>query len=166
MARDEKKVAEARRLREEGALLVEIAATFGVSESTARRWVDPEVASRDRQTSRAWKKEHAQEARRVDRERCRDATLRGRCAGCGGLMGIGRFADGVCSGCRSDRRRQRAERIVSLWAAGAPAKSIAADLGMSSVGYLRVEIDRLRKEGWDLPLRRSRTATPARVGAL
>lgn len=52
---DEREHAQA--MRDQGATLKQIAATFGISVSTACRWVNPEAAENCRAASRRWKRE-------------------------------------------------------------------------------------------------------------
>ena len=60
--------AEARRMRDEGVTLADIANALGVSTSTIFRWTSWGAAERQREASRRWKDEYREEYRHKDRE--------------------------------------------------------------------------------------------------
>lgn len=142
------------RLRGEGLSYAQIGRALGVSKSTARRWVNPEVAARERAARRAWDWRY-----REWNGRRRDAW-RARCQECGRPMGAGsgdpsrRAAR--CEHCRRvrGRRRVRARRrvIASGWQAGASLVEIAARVG-STASSIGAEVSRMRRDGWTLEYR-------------
>lgn len=110
----------------------------------------------DRAASRAYKNTHREQLREHAHVYLR--ARRGRCQDCGGLMGIGYAADGICMACRKRARHERALLIVDLWAQGIALREIVSRLGFGSVSRLGAEMTWLRKQGYDLPHRRPRRA--------
>lgn len=68
-------VAEARRLRDADISFGQIAEILGVSATTVQKWLDPELARRQREAAKRWKVEKRQQAEEVRRRR-RDAAVR------------------------------------------------------------------------------------------
>ena len=100
--------------------------------------------------------------RRFCSENCRKrhqerTTGRGVCAKCGGPTARKR-AYRYCRECRAqletDRVAARAEQIVAWWAEGRTLSQIGELLGWTQ-NHAHVEINRLRRAGYDLPFRRS-----------
>jgi len=149
---DDARIAEAHRMRADGALLREIADTFGVATSTALRWTKPGEMERSRASAREWKARNAERNRAAYNAYNADPKNRGRCLTCRGLMGVGHHQDGECRSCATARVHERALHIVEMWAQGDSGHEIAASLGFTE-GYLSVEIGRLRRKGYSLPYR-------------
>lgn len=64
-----------------------------------------------------------------------------------------------CLNCyRSEQKRERFERwarIATLWAEGVPMRDICPQVNRLTVNSLKVEMDRMKKAGWNLPPRRA-----------
>lgn len=94
--------AQAREMRDRGMLLREIAAHFGVAESTVLRWMDPAQAESDRAASRARKERY-----------------RGVCVDCGAATSYDSdmVACERCRGCRhrfaTENARWRPDRMIA-----------------------------------------------------
>ncbi len=149
------KRAEARRLRDEGLTLDQIATRMGYAHASGatRLLMHPEtLRARNRRSNatraaakRAWENEHD----------------RGKCA-CGAALTIGarRRGTATCRSCyveiQTVGRAMRQERIAEMWAAGETLRSIADALGATakSIGS---EMARMRAAGWDLPRRHNWT---------
>lgn len=152
MTRDEK-VAKARELRDEGLSQSEIARRVGVTPSAVFKWLNPdrarEYARRDRarpgrqESKNAWL-----------RERDRSPEGRSICETCGGLCGIASRKHGYreCMACKRLRRKTRGHEIERLWAEGRTLREIRERFGWSA-GRIAMEMDWLRKNGFDLPYR-------------
>ena len=149
MTRDEK-IAEARRMRDEGATLVVIAEALGYrSVSAAWRLLNPEahraIEAKRGPAKRAWENEHDH----------------GRCP-CGAQMGVGTARRGakLCCACRDEvrsvERAMREERIAAMWADGLTLRQIAVALG-STPAAINVAIVQMRANGWDVPRRHNWT---------
>jgi IS30 family transposase len=139
-------------MRAAGASIQEIADEFGVSKSTACRWVNPRAAEVARQKAREWKDAHREANRARDREERRSLDYRGRCIECGGPMGTSHREDGTCSGCIASRRVARWERIEAMWAEGLSLAEIGAELGWAAK-TLSSELTVMRQEGRNVPHR-------------
>ena len=139
--------AEAKRLREEGLSYREIGELFGVTPSAAAKACNRE---RYRELNRQW---NAQPERKAAKRRWAQENP-GTCEVCG--VRTQRKSHSRCFEHHivREQRRVRAEWIVARWAEGWTGRQIAEALGWSP-DHLGVEIDRLRKEGYDLPYRRS-----------
>lgn len=95
------------------------------------------------------------------RKRFCDEAHRARCVDCGARLTAGSgWLKRTYERCRSceigrvnARRRERRETIQRMWADGAHAREIAAALG-STANAISVEIHSMRRDGWDLPIRR------------
>jgi DNA-binding MarR family transcriptional regulator len=122
------KVAKARELREQGALLREIAAELGVAVSTAGTLLsDPDGA----------------------KLRARKDSYRGTCEKCGtatdGSNGPG-AAPALCCECTAHRHDERNHRIFDAWNAGDNAIVISAREGLSQTAVLSL-LDTYRQKG-------------------
>jgi transposase len=150
----EEKIAEARRMRASGALLREIADRLGCGKTTALRWTSEYQADRDRLAARAWKRRNHEGV--IAYGRAGGGKHRYTCPKCGHVGPLGSaHADGTpiydgssCRGCKDIRR----EEIVRRWAEGWTTKAIAESLGIT-LGFMKVEMVRMREEGYDLPYR-------------
>jgi len=140
------RVTTAQRMRAEGCKLREIALRFDVSISTVHRWVVPGSWERARQYRRAHAEEHKAHNRRYAHEK------RGICDGCGSQMGVGYSRDGLCLGCRRERRERKRGTIQHLWIAGATIRQISEAVD-TTPGAIGVEMAHMRRDGWDLPFR-------------
>lgn len=93
-------------------------------------------------------------------KRANENTHRARCVDCGSPRaagtGYGDGHPGCCAECRDRRRREahelRDKRIERWWNDGLAMREIAERLGWT-LNHLRVEMDRLRRRGYDLPYR-------------
>jgi transposase len=156
----EEKITRARELREQGMSMPRIGCEIGVSDSCVWKWLNPEKAQELQHKydktpqraaqKRAWAEHH----------------YRRPCAACGALMGVGVHRKGstLCRTCwvasENARTHRRRERIALMWNAGASVSRIARALDTTS-NTINVEIDRMRKDGWDVPHRRPRRAKAA-----
>jgi hypothetical protein len=138
------RVAEARRLRDRGMLLRELAAHFGVALQTVQVWIsDP-----DGTAARARKDRYAGTC-----EVCGAATT-----GCEGPA----KAPKRCAKhppaephlARIAATRPKYERMVEMWNADEPVERIAAELG-TTAKTVRAQLYRLRCRGWDVKHRRT-----------
>lgn len=147
-----------RRMYVAGYTLAAIAAERGYSPTKVRDLLDPRFKDRRREASRLYKQNNIEEVRRKNRE-YNDAN-RATCIECGGSMGSGsghrqnRGAIGVCRPCRTAAKEKRWRVIEGLWAEGKTFGQIAAEIGIKG-GHLGVELDRMRKAGWNVPYRRT-----------
>jgi biotin operon repressor/ribosomal protein S14 len=142
------KIAEAHRLRKRGWTYQRIGDRFGVSHAAVWKWLHPELV--------------VELNRRDDPDRTRrrrwegSGKGRGTCDRCGGPKGIGCYRYSLCRQCYADQNAERVHerglRIVQWWAEGQTRAEIAAQLGWGT-NHLSVELDRLRKAGYDLPKR-------------
>lgn len=143
-----KQIARAGELRAQGLTYAEIGARLGVDKSAVWKWLHQERAAEwrlrddpDRTRRRAW--EHS-------------AKGRGTCARCGRLKGFSSYKNLHCHRCRveldAERVDARGQLIVAMWAEDRSRREIAAQLGWTT-NHVSVEVDRLRKKGYDLPKR-------------
>lgn len=147
MTRDERKI-KALELVASGASLAAAGREVGVARNTVWYWLHPEVARADNAARHGDKLKWAHEH---DRKRCP----------CGASIGIGVHRDprhkGHCSACRLEmdavRRAWRCQTIYEMWHEGFTLLGIALELG-STPGSINVSINRMRREGWDMPYRR------------
>ena len=175
--RDER-IRVAHRLRDQGLSYRRIAQALSVDRSTVYRWCNPERLPHYLALTREWRAAHPErvaeyktveyrkQARaRRERERGReratvqlanvDGARRAVCPGCGGPMEPRSSMCRACSMKRTSRiATERRQRIADLWATGASRRQVAADLAMT-LGSVSVQMDRMRRAGWALPLRKS-----------
>ena len=142
---------EAIRLREQKYWSVaRIAAHLGVACSTVYYWLNPELAGRQRRSSREAKRRRRPELAEYNKRYSEDH--RERCVGCG-LRRLYRQARGdLCRACIVARKEARWQQIQAMWANGQSILQIANALGISK-GHLGVEMVAIRRAGWDLPYR-------------
>ncbi|HKN43832.1 MAG TPA: hypothetical protein VJW23_07895 [Propionibacteriaceae bacterium] len=126
-----------------------IAERFGVSVTTAQRWVNPDYAERDRQVCREYKDRNREAIRAQNRAYKWEQRVS--CPQCGNKM---LPESTLCEGCRDDEVDHRARQIETWWAEGLTQREIADRLGWT-VAHVGVEINILREKGYDLPYRRS-----------
>lgn len=154
MTRDEK-VAEAQRLRAEGLTLQAIGDRFGATHTCVWRWLNPE------RSAEHVRKQNARPERRAAKRAWEREHDRGECP-CGATLAVGARRKGieVCRDCHDEMQAvgtaMRRERIRDLWEAGATRKEIVQALASTSPS-IQTEMARMRREGWELPLRRNWT---------
>jgi transposase len=145
--------AQAQALRAQGLKYREIGERMGESKKQAWTRCNRE---REREHTRRYKAGHREQIREYDHHFKREN--RAECPRCGHIYGIGsgtkngpaqRISFANCPGCAQEKR----ERIAELWHQGASTTQIAAEIG-TTAGTVRVEIARMREDGWDLPYRR------------
>ena len=126
----------------------------GLCSACYSRWrrQDPVVAEGFRAASRRWKAEHPERVKAQHRAYAADPANRGTCHGCGGLMGLGTFADGFCATCTADRVHLRRMELVELWSEGLAIRQIADYFGWTA-NHMNVEIVHARRAGYNLPYR-------------
>jgi DNA-directed RNA polymerase specialized sigma24 family protein len=154
MTRDEK-IAEARRLRDEGFTWAAAGRQLGVAGPTVWKWLHPE-RTREWNARDNANPDRVAEKARWWREYTDDPENRKRCPACGGpthLYVVQSENPGICRSCVVARKERRRAGIVEGWGEGLTLRAIAARLGSTpeSVG---VEMVRMRAEGYDLPRRR------------
>lgn len=148
MTRDEK-IATAVRLREAGLSSRDIGRYLGVTGSCVLNWLHPERA-----------KEYARRGNADStRKRAWDERNRKRCA-CGAWMSaksaLKTGGPTVCRDCHREqvalKRVWREQDIYEMWHAGFTLLGIAFELGATKES-VAVTINRMRRDGWDMPYR-------------
>ena len=142
------KVAEAQRLRADGKVWQEIAASLGVSVSTTRRWVIPGENAHHLKTALAWKERNRDANRTRDRAYCQ-ANGYDQCPRCGERK-VKKASH--CQTCRSWDHHAFASEFARLWRNGLTIKELARHFGKSMGMAARLTFV-LRQEGYDLPYR-------------
>lgn len=141
---------QAQKLRAEGMSYGEIARRLGVSKSVVLKRLNPELA-------REWRRRDAARPERIVAKRAWSDANRQRCTDCGGPTGSARGRVKRCRGCEIARRNrltaERGHQIERWWAEGLTLAQIGERLGWTTV-HVAVEINTLRKKGFDLPNRR------------
>lgn len=109
----------------------QIADRLGVSETTVRRWLDPNP----------------------DRWRIYDQRRRKfSCTACGAPLHKDAKADAICMACTRAARHERALLIERWWAEGRSVAAIGAEFGWAR-NRTTAELNVLRKQGYELPNR-------------
>ena len=144
--------AEALRLRNKGWTYLQIGQRFGpdrsidAQKSIGRRLLNYEQALVEAREWKARNHDHCLASNRRYRY-----EHRGVCAECNGRMC--QDEDGVCLDCRVLGKEANYRAIELMWEDGLTFPQIMEALGWTK-GHVSVVMDRMRKEGWNLPYRR------------
>ena len=145
-------------MREHGASLQAIGDEFGVS----REWIRQLVGSplRTKQCEHCGENFETTRPKRFCSRACAVGSLnersRGECA-CGKAISPTATRCLECDfKARDADTTERRTRIVEMWAAGLSMAAIAEEIG-TTANALGGELVRMRRNGWDLPLRRAAT---------
>src|SRR4051812_9687183 len=91
----------------------DVAGAIGCAYGTVSKALNPAAATEWSRRDNARRREAK---RAFNNEYRRTPDVRGRCARCGGLMGIGRNREGgTCAACRTAAKEAKWERIEVMW---------------------------------------------------
>ena len=131
--------------RKRGVSFAAIARKTGVSKTTIRRWTVPEYQARVDAQKAVWLSKPENKARLREYERRRK---KGRCESCSGAMS--RAFDGLCKSCRKEAQHFKRIDIQRYWNDQVLMSSEIADRMGLTRGAIESELQRMRKDGWQL----------------
>lgn len=145
---DPQRIEAARALKERGYTLEHIAATLGISKTTACRWTNPQVEAKNQEYNKSRRFDRAREAQ-IMRQRV-DAGVYGRCGTCNtGLNPSNK--SGTCQECISWEWATRLQELVDLWLEGLTSAELLERTEFTQpLTYLSI----LRRIGVPVPRRR------------
>lgn len=134
----------AAQMTEAGLNTCDIGRYLGVNPSTVWKWLHPDEAREANRRDR----EKRREARRAE-DRARHLRSKRLCPHCGTTM---ESISEACQGCADARATVRASLIQGMWADGWKLSEIADALA-TTTNSLGAKMNKMRRQGWDLPHR-------------
>jgi transposase len=148
---------QARKWAGAGYTLGMISVRLGFSKTTIQRWIRPEIRKAMNEQSLAYRRENHARLNAHARRYMRGKRL-GTCPVCD--RPTPRKGIKQCRACRKEDRDWRRNELMVLWNDGLSAQEIAQRTGRTPRA-ITAEVQRMRKDGWNVPKRRNLRAAGA-----